>query len=101
MSSQTASPETRTGLEGHVPSIGSIASEAIGMLALAAHAYLSEREGKADLDSAEIAIDIASAAFERAKGRLSTDERLAITQLLTETRLAFVRRREPKGEQSQ
>lgn len=69
-------------------------SEVVATLALAAHAYLAEEEGrKADHVSAEIAIDIATAAFERVKERLQPEQRLAITQMLTETRLAFVRKR--------
>ena len=46
-----------------------------------------------DHASAEIAIDVASAAFERVKERLRPEERLAITQMLTETRMTFVRKR--------
>ncbi|HEX3672335.1 MAG TPA: hypothetical protein VHT92_11590 [Candidatus Cybelea sp.] len=69
-------------------------SEVVATLALASHAYLAEEEGrKADHASAEIAIDIATAAFERVKERLQPEQRLAITQMLTETRLTFVRKR--------
>jgi hypothetical protein len=68
--------------------------EVIATLALAAHAYLTEQEGRAtDHASAEVAIDVATAAFERVKERLRPQERLAITQMLTETRMAFVRKR--------
>ncbi|HLX25549.1 MAG TPA: hypothetical protein VKR05_01045 [Candidatus Cybelea sp.] len=66
----------------------------IATLALAAHAYLTEEDGrKADYQSAEVAIDVATSAFERVKERLSADQRLAITQMLTETRMTFVRKR--------
>ena len=68
--------------------------EVVATLALAAHAYLTDEEGRTpDHASAEIAIDVASAAFERVKERLRPDERLAITQMLTETRMTFVRKR--------
>jgi len=69
-------------------------TEVIATLSLGAHAYLSESdEKKADLESAEIAIDVASAAFERVKERLRPQERLAITQMLTESRMTFVKKR--------
>jgi hypothetical protein len=69
-------------------------SEVITTLALAAHAYLTEEEGRhADHSSAELAIDVATAAFERVKERLRPEQRLAITQMLTGTRLTFVRKR--------
>jgi len=68
--------------------------EVIATLALAAHAYLTEEEGRTpDHESAEIAIDVATAAFERVKERLRPDERLAMIQMLTETRMMFVRKR--------
>lgn len=69
-------------------------TEVIATLALAAHAYLADEDGRQpDCAAAEIAIDVASTAFERVKERLRPDERLAITQMLTETRLTFVRKR--------
>lgn len=92
MSSQAAPDAQAAGIEGQVPSVNAIVTEVVGSLALAAHAYMSE--GATDLASAGIAIDVASLAFDRIKERLSADERLAITQLLTETRLAYVKRRE-------
>ena len=82
MDTQTVSP------------IEPLMGEVIATLALAAHAYLTEEDGaKPDHASAEIAIDVATAAFERVKERLRPDERLAITQMLTETRMTFVRKR--------
>ncbi|MEO7202935.1 MAG: hypothetical protein ABI431_08650 [Candidatus Tumulicola sp.] len=64
-------------------------------LSLAAHAYLTSQDERAiDLPAAEIAIDVAAAAFDRVKERLSPDQRLAITQMLTETRMTFVRKRD-------
>ena len=69
-------------------------TEVIATLALAAHAYLTEQEGREPDDrAANIAIEVATVAFERVKERLRSDERLAITQMLTETRLTFVRKR--------
>lgn len=85
----------RNGDEGtELPSIEALITDAIARLSLAAHFFLSEGEGKqSDTESAELAIDVAGAAFERVKERLRPEERLAITQLLTETRMTFVRKR--------
>jgi hypothetical protein len=78
----------------HLPPIEPLMTEIIGTLALAAHAYLAEEDGRTpDTAAAEIAIDVAGTAFERVKERLRPEERLAISQMLTETRLAFVRKR--------
>lgn len=77
-----------------MPSIEVLLTDVIARLSLAAHAYLSAQEGnQPDLASAEAAIDVAGSTFERVKERLRPEERLAITQLLTETRMAFVRKR--------
>ncbi|HEX3370814.1 MAG TPA: hypothetical protein VHS56_14640 [Candidatus Cybelea sp.] len=82
------------GFQGQIPPVEPLLSEVIATLALAAHAYLTEEAGRRpDHQSAEIAIDVATAAFERVKERLPADQRLAITQMLTETRLMFVRQR--------
>jgi hypothetical protein len=82
------------GFQGQIPPVEPLLSEVIATLALAAHAYLTEEEGrKVDCESAEVAIDVATAAFERVKERLDANQRLAITQMLTETRLTFVRKR--------
>jgi hypothetical protein len=94
MATEAASPELQGGFQGQIPPVEPLLSEVIATLALAAHAYLTEEEGrKADCGSAEVAIDVATAAFERVKERLQPDQRLAITQMLTETRLTFVRKR--------
>jgi hypothetical protein len=94
MATEAASSDLQGGFQGQIPPVEPLLSEVIATLALAAHAYLTEEEGsKPDHPSAEIAIDVATAAFERVKERLSPDERLAITQMLTETRLTFVRKR--------
>jgi hypothetical protein len=90
-----AAPEAQTtGFQGQIPALEPLITEVIATLALAAHAYLTDRDGNVpDLRSAEAAIDVATAAFERVKDRLRPDERLAIAQMLTETRLTFVRKR--------
>jgi hypothetical protein len=82
------------GFQGQIPAVEPLLTEIIATLCLAAHAYLSEDpENPSALASAEIAIDVASAAFERVKERLRPEERLAITQMLTESRMTFVRKR--------
>ena len=90
----TTPGEERAGFQGQIPAVEPLLTEVIATLSLAAHAYLSESEGQPpDCDAAEVAIDVAAAAFERVKERLRPDERLAVTQMLTETRLTFVRKR--------
>jgi hypothetical protein len=94
MATEAASPDIQGGFQGQIPPVEPLLSEVIATLALAAHAYLTEGEGRnADYESAEVAIDVATSAFERVKERLGADQRLAITQMLTETRLTFVRKR--------
>jgi hypothetical protein len=94
MSTRPASDLEGAGFQGQIPPVEPLLSEVIATLALAAHAYLTGEEGgEPDHSSAEIAIDVATAAFERVKERLRPEQRLAITQMLTETRLTFVRKR--------
>jgi hypothetical protein len=95
MSSKGAdAQEVPGGFQGQIPPIEPLLAEVIATLSLAAHAYLTgEQEREPDRESAEVAIDVAGAAFERVKGRLRPEERLAITQMLTETRMTFVRKR--------
>ncbi|MBV8489241.1 MAG: hypothetical protein JO199_01835 [Candidatus Eremiobacteraeota bacterium] len=95
MTSREAPPEARAqGFQGQIPPVEPLLTEVIATLSLAAHAYLTEGEGRSpDTGSAEVAIDVATAAFERVKERLRPDERLAMTQMLTETRMTFVRKR--------
>ena len=95
MASQTGTaPEAHGGFQGNIPPVEPLLTEVIATLSLAAHAYLTEGEGKeSDRASAEVAIDVATSAFERVKERLRPEERLAITQMLTETRMTFVRKR--------
>jgi hypothetical protein len=86
---------TQGGFEGQIPPVEPLLTEVIVTLALAAHAYLTEEQDRSpDLPAAEIAIDVAGAAFERVKERLTPDQRLAIVQMLTETRMTFVRKRD-------
>ena len=96
MTSREAPPEAKAqgGFVGQIPPVEPLLAEVIATLSLAAHAYLTEGEGRQpDSASAEVAIDVATAAFERVKERLRPDERLAMTQMLTETRMTFVRKR--------
>ncbi len=96
MSTGAASPPEaeQAGFQGQIPAVEPLLTEVIATLTLAAHAYLTGEDGEhPDHDSAELVIDVATAAFERVKERLRPDERLAITQMLTETRMTFVRKR--------
>jgi hypothetical protein len=89
--SSTVEPEN---VESAVPPVEMLATDVTARFCLAAHAYMTGGEGsEPDIAAAEAAIDVASAAFERVKERLRPEERLAITQLLTETRMTFVRKR--------
>jgi UTP-glucose-1-phosphate uridylyltransferase len=88
----TRDPET-IGAE-QIPQVEVLLTDTIARLLLAAHVYLSAEEGKQpDVGAAETSIDVATSAFERIKERLRPEERLAITQLLTETRMTFVKKR--------
>ena len=90
----TTPEEEHGGFQGQIPPVEPLLTEVIATLALAAHAYLTESEGhEPDREAAEVAIDVAGAAFERVKERLRPEQRLAITQMLTETRMTFVRLR--------
>ncbi len=94
MPNEAASSDVQGGFQGQIPPIEPLLSEVIATLALAAHAYLTDEDGRSpDHPSAEVAIDVATAAFERVKERLQPEQRLAIAQMLTETRLTFVRMR--------
>jgi hypothetical protein len=86
--------EPETAGAGQMPPVEALVADSIARFTLAAHGYLADEEGKqADIAAAEIAIDVASSAYERVKERLRPEDRLAITQLLTETRMAFVKKR--------
>jgi putative aminopeptidase FrvX len=94
MSPQAPIGEPPTVDADQIPPVEDLVTDAIARLTLAAHAYLSDQESKqADLPAAEIAIDVASSDYERVEEGLRPSDRLAITQLLTETRMTFVRKR--------
>ncbi len=94
MSSQAPAQSNLAAFVGQIPPVGSLLAEVIATLALAAHAYMARDDGQEpDLPAAEAAIDVATAAFERGKERMRPEDRLSITQMLTETRLMFVKRR--------
>ena len=94
MSPQAPIGEPETLDADQIPPVEVLVTDSIARLTLAAHVYLGGEEDKqADLPAAEIAIDVASSAYERVKERLRPADRLAITQLLTETRMTFVRKR--------
>jgi hypothetical protein len=94
MTSQSHADGAPGGFQGQIPPVEPLLTEVISTLSLAAHAYLTDAQGREpDRGSAEVAIDVATAAFERVKERLRPEERLAITQMLTETRMTFVRKR--------
>ena len=77
------------------PPIDALLGETIATLLYAAMAYLEPREPEAspDLASAELAVDVAGLAFDRITSRLRPDARGALTVMLTDARLAFVRKR--------
>jgi len=77
------------------PPVEAVVSEVFASLAFSAHAYLSggEESAETDLAAAEIVIDLAGAAFEKAQARLRPEERAAMASMLTELRLAFVKKR--------
>ena len=93
MSPQAPSWEPETARTDQIPPVEDLLTDVVARLALAAHVYLADEGRQPDLPSAEAAIDVASAAFERVKERLRPEDRLAMTQLLTETRMTFVKKR--------
>jgi hypothetical protein len=80
-----------------VPAIEDVLSEVVVTLALMARTYLEPlTEGaEADLGAAEIAIDTAGAAFDRISRRLRPEQRTALSALLTDVRMTFVKKRAP------
>ena len=78
-----------------VPAVEEVVSEFIATLALVAHAHLEPPEGtkEADLAAAGVAIDTAGAAFERVASRLKTEQRAALSGILTDIRMTYVRKR--------
>jgi hypothetical protein len=81
-----------------MPPVEVILTEVVASLTFAAHAYLEPQtepagQGDADLDAADIAIDVAGKAFERIQPRLQPEERSALARSLTSLRLAYVKKR--------
>jgi hypothetical protein len=78
-----------------IPPIEVVSSEVITSLAFAAHAYMEPigEDAQADLDAADIAIDLAGKIFDRMQTRLQPSERSAFARLLTELRMTYVRKR--------
>ena len=95
MTSHAADPDAQAaGFQGLIPPVETLLAEVIATLTLAAHAYLEEtKDGQPDLASAEVAIDVATASFERTKERLRPEQRLQISQMLTKIRMTFVQKR--------
>jgi hypothetical protein len=81
------------------PPVDVVLSEVVTSLVMLAHAYLEPpaaadgTEASPDLDSADLALDVAGRAFERISPRLAPDERSALARLLTELRLNYVKKR--------
>ena len=75
------------------PPIDTLMGEVIATLAIAASAYLEPKEGQPDIESAEIACDVAAAAYERIAPRLKAEERTALGSLLTNIRMTIVKKR--------
>jgi hypothetical protein len=78
-----------------MPPVEVVLSEVVASLTFAAHAYLTpiDAEAAADLDAAEMAIDVAGRAFERIQGRLQPQERSVFARSLTDLRLTYVKKR--------
>jgi hypothetical protein len=79
------------------PPIDALLTELVATLAFAAHGYLAGEPGvekpTPDLDAAGLAIDVAGAVFDRVRERLGPQERAAVAGMLTDIRMAFVRKR--------
>ena len=79
-----------------MPPIEALLSEVAATLGAAAYAYMGEgptAHETPDLSAAEAAIDIASQSFERIREKLPAERRLAMTDMLTNVRMTFVRKR--------
>ncbi len=77
------------------PPIDALLGETVATLVYAAMAYLDtpQSDGVPDLPSAELAVDVAGLAFDRIASRLRPDARGALTAMLTDARLAIVKKR--------
>jgi hypothetical protein len=81
--------------ETTAPAIEDVLSEVVISLAFAAHTYLEPAGDGAqpDLAAAEIAIDTAAAALERIAPRLDEARRTALSGVVAEVRMGYVRKR--------
>ena len=85
-------PESQT--ISRVPPVEELLGEFVVTLVLTASAYLDPPQGApVDLASAEIALDAAGNSFERIRPRLRPEQHAMLSGLLTEARMAFVRKR--------
>ena len=80
-----------------LPPVEALVGEVVATLVYAARAYLGEgaegETGTIDFEAADLAIGVAVHAFEAVQPRLRTDERSALAGMLTELRMAYVRKR--------
>jgi hypothetical protein len=89
-----------------LPPVEIVLSEVVANLSLIAHAYLAppseaaapaespESRPAAQLEAADIAIDVAGRAFERIQARLEPEQRAALARSLTSVRMQYVRERD-------
>lgn len=77
------------------PPIDDLLGETVATLLYAAATYLEPgpERNDPDLVSAELAVDVAGIAFDRIAPRLRPDVRGALTVMLTDARMAIVRKR--------
>jgi hypothetical protein len=78
------------------PPVEALVGELVATLAYAARSYLGDEETaetQPDFSSADLAISLAANAFEAVQSRLRTEDRSALQGMLTDLRLAYVRKR--------
>ena len=84
----------RGGFQGQIPPVEPLLTEVIATLSLAAHAYLTEQRRPRTRSRVGGGGDRrCQRGFRTGQRTPAPEERLAITQMLTETRLTFVRKR--------
>jgi hypothetical protein len=95
LAQERVAPELAPENQLAAPPIDDLLGQTVATLLYAAAAYLEPRSSDAppDLSSAELAVDVAGMAFDRIAARLRPDARGALTVMLTEARLAIVRKR--------
>jgi hypothetical protein len=79
-----------------IPPVEALVGEVIATLVYAAQAYLGEGQDPAkpaDFVAADLAIEVAAHAFESVQPRLRVEERSTLAGMLTELRMAYVRKR--------